>query len=112
MLLRTLTARWYDLRDTQAQALAATGWWFVKAPGRVWSIKDGCVAAVCAAMMLPTATGTADQRVPAPRGAAGPRPAAPAPPPAGAPAPAQQGGAPTTPTAAATAADHRNMMQQ
>jgi len=101
MLLRTLTARWYDLRDTQARALAATGWWFVKAPGRVWSIKDGCVAAVCAAMMPPTATGTADQPA-----------AAPAPLSAQAPAPAQPGGAPTNPTAAATAADHRNMMQQ
>ena len=63
---------------------------------RVWSIKAGCVAAACAAMMLPinhddcAAVGS-----PVRAGAA--------------PAPAQ---APPNPTAAATAADHRNMMEQ
>ena len=64
----------------------------MRAPGRVWSIKEGCVAAACAAMMLPTATMTADQSR-----RRRPHPAR---------------GAPTNPTAAATAADHRNMMQQ
>jgi hypothetical protein len=81
---------WYDLRDTPAKALASTGWWFVRASGRIWSINAGCVAAACAAMMLSTATTTADQS-------------------AVAPAPLL---APANPTAAATTADHQNMMQQ
>jgi lysophospholipase L1-like esterase len=71
----------------------------MSASGGVWSIRAGCVAAACAAMMLPATTMTARQSA-----------AVPAPPPA--PAPAQPGGAPPNPTAAATAADHRNMMEQ
>jgi hypothetical protein len=73
----------------------------MRALGCVWPIKVGCVAAACAAMMLPTTTMTARQSA-----------AAPAPPPAPAQAPPQPGGAPPNPAAAATAADHRNMMEQ
>ena len=71
------------------------------ARGCAWSIKAGCVAAACAAMMLPAATTTAQQPA-----------AAPAPPPATAQTPAQPAGRPPNPNAAATAADHRNMMEQ
>ena len=56
-------------------AAIAIRWWSVRAAARVWSIKEGVLAAACAAMMQP-------------------------------------GGAPANPTAAATTADHRNMMQQ
>jgi lysophospholipase L1-like esterase len=56
----------------------------MRGPQYVWSIKAGCVATAWAAMTLPAATMTAQQ------------PAA----------------APPNPTAAATAADHRNMMEQ
>jgi hypothetical protein len=69
----------------------------MKVPGCVWGIKAGCAAAACAAMMLPITAMTAQQS------AAGP--AAPS-------APAQSGGAPPNATTAATAADHRNMMEQ
>ena len=72
----------------------------MRAPRYVWSINVPCVAAACAALMLPAVTMTAQQA------------AAPAAPPAPAEAPVRPGGAPPNPTAAATAADHRNMMEQ
>ena len=55
----------------------------MRAPACVWSIRGGCVAAACTAMLLPASTMTA-----------------------------QQPAAPVNPAAAATAADHRNMMEQ
>jgi len=67
----------------------------------VWLIKTGCVVAACAALMLPTARVAAQQSA--------------TPPPAAPPAvqtPAQAGGPPSNPNAAATAADHRDMMEQ
>jgi hypothetical protein len=67
----------------------------------LWSIKAGCVAAACAATMFPTSTMKAQQPA-----------AAPAAPPAAAQAPAQPAARPPNPNAAATAADHRNMMEQ
>ena len=75
----------------------------MRARGYVWSIKAGCVAAAWAGGdMLPlTTTMTAQQAA---------APPAPASPPAQAPAPA--GGPPPNPNAAATAADHKNMMEQ
>ena len=67
----------------------------------VWSIRAGCVAAACAALLLPATTMTAQQSA-----------APPASPPAPAQAPAQPAGPPPNPNAAATAADHRDMMAQ
>src|SRR5688572_12892626 len=72
----------------------------MSAPGCFRVIKAGCVAAACVATMLPATTVTARQ------------PASPAPPPATAQPPAQPAGPPPNPNAAATAADHRNMMEQ
>ena len=69
----------------------------MKSPGCVWLIKASCVVAACAAMMLSTTTVTGQQPA-----------AAPAPPPSGPP----PSGLPPNPNAAATAADHRNMMEQ
>ena len=71
---------------------------------RVWSFRTGCVAAAWAAvatMTLPAITMTAQQ-------AATPPPAASAPAQTPAPAPTP----PPNPNAAATAADHKNMMEQ
>ena len=68
----------------------------MKAGRSAWTIRAGCVAAACAATMLSGATTGAQQ----------PPPAAP---PAQAPQPA---GPPPNPNAAATAADHRDMMAQ
>jgi hypothetical protein len=73
----------------------------MRVTGCLWSIKAGWVLAACAAMMLPTTTMTAQQPA-----------APPAPAPATAQAPAQPAGPPPNPNAAATAADHRNMMEQ
>ena len=61
----------------------------------VWLIKTGCVAALCAALILPTTRVTGQQSA--------------TPPPQ---APNQTGGPPPNPNAAATAADHRDMMDQ
>ena len=69
----------------------------MRVTGCVWSIKAGCVAAACAAVMLPSLTVTAQQ---------------PAALPAPAPATTQPAGRPPNPNAAATAADHQNMMEQ
>ena len=54
----------------------------MRVPGCAWSVRAGCLAAACAATLLPTATTTAQQS------------------------------APPNPTAAATAADHRHMVEQ
>ena len=70
----------------------------MSARGYVWSIKAGCVAAAWAVMTLPATTMTAQQAAPPP-----------ASPPAQAP---PAGGPPANPNAAATAADHKNMMEQ
>ena len=67
----------------------------------IWAIRAGCVAAACAALLLPATTMTAQQSA-----------APPAAPPAPAQAPAQPAGPPPNPNAAATAADHRDMMAQ
>ena len=74
----------------------------MRAPGWVWSIKAGCVAAAWAAMMLLLTTSMTAQQPAAPT----------APPSAPAQAPAPAGGPPPNPNAAATAADHKNMMEQ
>src|SRR4051812_13721968 len=66
----------------------------------LWT-KVGCVASACAAATIVTAAVSARQSPPAP-----------APPSAAAQAPAQPAIAPPNPTAEATAADHRNMMEQ
>jgi hypothetical protein len=75
------------------------GWWFMSGRARVWSIWAGCAAAAWTALLLPTTTTTAQQAAP---------PTAPATAQAQAPAPAP----PPNPNAAATAADHKNMMEQ
>jgi len=61
--------------------------------GRLWLMKAGCVTAACAAAMMTSPTTTTAQQSPPPAAPA----AAPAPP---------------NPNAAATAADHRQMMEQ
>jgi hypothetical protein len=66
---------------------------------RVWSIGAGCVVVACSVMMLPTTTALRSAALAAP-------PSTPA------QAPVQPGGTAPNATAAATAADHRNMMEQ
>jgi lysophospholipase L1-like esterase len=72
----------------------------MRAPECVRSIAAGCVALACAAVTMPVTTVTARQST------------APAPPQAPAQTPARPAGPPPNPNAAATAADHRNMMEQ
>jgi (4-O-methyl)-D-glucuronate---lignin esterase len=72
----------------------------MRVPWLAWSIGAGCVVVACSVMMLPTTTVTALQPA-----------TLPGPPSAPAHAPAQRGTPPNA-TAAATAADHRNMMEQ
>ena len=73
----------------------------MRAAGQVWLIKSGCVVAACAALMLPTTAVTAQQSGATPPPAQG----------AAAP-PAPPSGPPPNPNAAATAADHKDMMEQ
>ena len=73
----------------------------MRAARQVWLIKSGCVVAACAALMLPTTAVTAQQSGTTPPPAQGV--AAP---------PAPSAGPPPNPNAAATAADHKDMMEQ
>ena len=72
----------------------------MRASRHVWLIKAGCVVAAGAALMLPATRVTAQQSATPPPPAQG-----------AAPAPAQSG-PPPNPNAAATAADHKDMMEQ
>ena len=69
----------------------------------VWLIRAGCVVAASGAMMMSMSMAGVTAEQPA----ATPAPALPA-----TQAPAQSAGAPPNPTAAATAADHKDMMEQ
>jgi lysophospholipase L1-like esterase len=71
----------------------------MRASARVWLLKAGCVVAATVAAALPLTAVTAQQSGPTPPAAASQ-------------APARAGGPPPNPNAAATAADHRDMMEQ